>query len=145
MSTWPITGCSTGLGRAYDVVTALDRGHNVVATARDAAKVQGLADAYPGQALAVALDVTRDEQVTAAVAAAEERFGAVDVLVNNAGYGYRAAVEEGQDEAGARVRPEGSDYHAAAKAAVEAMTLSLARPRLQPHPTRTRYGTSPTS
>ena len=97
MSTWLITGCSTGLGRAF-AETALDRGH-VVATARDIAKVQGLADAYPDQALAVALDVTHDEQVTAAVAAAEERFGAVDVLVNNAGYGYRAAVEEGEDEA----------------------------------------------
>jgi NAD(P)-dependent dehydrogenase (short-subunit alcohol dehydrogenase family) len=54
MSTWLITGCSTGLGRAF-AETALDRGHNVVATARDAAKVQGLADAYPDQALAVAL------------------------------------------------------------------------------------------
>jgi len=96
MRTWLITGCSTGLGRAF-AETALRRGHNVVVTARDATTVQGLADAYPETALAVALDVTSDEQVSAAVAAAEARFGGVDVLVNNAGYGYRAAVEEGED------------------------------------------------
>jgi NAD(P)-dependent dehydrogenase (short-subunit alcohol dehydrogenase family) len=62
-------------------------------------KVQDLADAHSDTALALPLDVTDDGQVTAAVAAAEERFGAVDVLVNNAGYGYRSAVEEGEDEA----------------------------------------------
>ncbi len=54
---------------------------------------------HPERALALPLDVTRREQVAAAVAAAEEAFGAVDVLVNNAGYGYMAAVEEGEDEA----------------------------------------------
>ncbi len=96
MTTWLITGCSTGLGRAF-AQAALDRGHNAVVTARDAAKVQDLADAYPDTALALSLDVTDQEQVTTAVAAAIERFGAIDVLVNNAGYGYRAAVEEGED------------------------------------------------
>jgi NAD(P)-dependent dehydrogenase (short-subunit alcohol dehydrogenase family) len=96
MSTWFITGCSTGLGRAF-AETALARGNNVVVTARDVAKVQDLADAYPDHALALALDVTADDQVTTTVAAAEERFGGIDVLVNNAGYGYRAAVEEGED------------------------------------------------
>ena len=99
MTTWLITGCSTGLGRAF-AEAALDRGHNVVATARDVSQVQDLADAHPDTALAVTLDVTDDEQVAAAVRAAEDRFGAVDVLVNNAGYGYRAAVEEGEDDAG---------------------------------------------
>ena len=98
MRTWLITGCSTGLGRAF-AEEALRRGHDVVVTARDVATVQDLADAHPGAALALALDVTSDEQVAAAVAAAEERFGGVDVLVNNAGYGYRAAVEEGEDGA----------------------------------------------
>jgi NAD(P)-dependent dehydrogenase (short-subunit alcohol dehydrogenase family) len=93
---WLITGCSTGLGRAL-AEAALDHGVNVVVTARDAATVQDLADAHPGSALALSLDVTDPAQVTAAVARAEERFGAVDVLVNNAGYGYRAAVEEGDD------------------------------------------------
>lgn len=98
MTTWLITGCSTGLGRAF-AEAALARGHNVVVTARDAASVQDLADAHPETALALALDVTDDAQVSSAVAAAEERFGGVDVLVNNAGYGYRAAVEEGEAEA----------------------------------------------
>ncbi len=96
MSTWFITGCSTGLGRAF-AEAVLARGNNVVVTARDVAKVQDLADAHPDTALALPLDVTDDAQVTDAVAAAEKRFGAIDVLVNNAGYGYRAAVEEGDD------------------------------------------------
>jgi NAD(P)-dependent dehydrogenase (short-subunit alcohol dehydrogenase family) len=96
MSTWLITGCSTGLGRAF-AEAALERGHDVVVTARDVSKVQDIADAHAGSALALALDVTDDAQVAAAVAAAQERFGGVDVLVNNAGYGYRAAVEEGDD------------------------------------------------
>ncbi|RIX31053.1 oxidoreductase [Amnibacterium setariae] len=98
MSTWLITGCSTGLGRAF-AEAALAHGHDVVATARDAAAVQDLADANPEHVLPLALDVTDDAQVSGAVRAAEERFGHVDVLVNNAGYGYRAAVEEGEDDA----------------------------------------------
>ncbi|RKR29900.1 oxidoreductase [Arthrobacter oryzae] len=98
MTTWLITGCSTGLGRAL-AVAVLEHGDNVVVTARDTAKIQDLAERYPDTAVALALDVTDDAQVTAAVAAAEQRFGAVDVLVNNAGYGYRAAVEEGEDDA----------------------------------------------
>ncbi len=102
MSTWLITGCSTGLGRDL-ARAALEQGHQVVVTARDATRVQDLADAFPGSALAVALDVTDAGQVAAAVHAAHERFGGVDVLVNNAGYGYRAAVEEGEDDAVARL------------------------------------------
>ncbi|MBO3746147.1 SDR family NAD(P)-dependent oxidoreductase [Streptosporangiaceae bacterium NEAU-GS5] len=98
MTTWLITGCSTGLGRAF-AEAALARGHNVVATARDVSTVRDLADARPQTALALPLDVTKDDDVTAAFKAAEERFGGVDVLINNAGYGYRAAVEEGEDDA----------------------------------------------
>jgi NAD(P)-dependent dehydrogenase (short-subunit alcohol dehydrogenase family) len=96
MSTWLITGCSTGLGRAL-ADKAIAAGHNVIATARDEAKVADLVDAAPDRVLALALDVTVPEQVTSAVKEAESRFGAIDVLVNNAGYGYRAAVEEGDD------------------------------------------------
>jgi NAD(P)-dependent dehydrogenase (short-subunit alcohol dehydrogenase family) len=96
MSTWLITGCSTGLGRAL-ARAVLDRGDNAVVTARDVATVRDLADAHPDTALALPVDVTDGAQVTRAVRAAEERFGGVDVLVNNAGYGYRAAVEEGDD------------------------------------------------
>jgi NAD(P)-dependent dehydrogenase (short-subunit alcohol dehydrogenase family) len=94
MSTWLITGCSTGLGRAL-AEAVIAAGNNAVATARDVARVADLADTAPERVLAVALDVTNPEQVTAAVRQAEKRFGGIDVLVNNAGYGYRAAVEEG--------------------------------------------------
>ncbi|MBC3762712.1 oxidoreductase [Quadrisphaera oryzae] len=97
MTTWLITGCSTGLGRAL-ASAVLDRGWNAVVTARDPGTVRDLVEAHPGTALAVALDVTDGAQVRAAVDAALERFGAVDVLVNNAGYGYRSAVEEGDDD-----------------------------------------------
>lgn len=93
MSTWLITGCSTGLGRAL-ATAVLAHGHNAVVTARDASTVQDLVETSPDSALALSLDVTDSGQVASAVAEAERRFGAVDVLVNNAGYGYRAAVEE---------------------------------------------------
>jgi NAD(P)-dependent dehydrogenase (short-subunit alcohol dehydrogenase family) len=97
MATWLITGCSTGLGRAF-AEAVLKHGHNAVVTARDVAQVQDIAAAHPRNALALPLDVTDDAQVTAAVTAATDRFGGVDVLVNNAGYGYRAAIEEGEDD-----------------------------------------------
>jgi NAD(P)-dependent dehydrogenase (short-subunit alcohol dehydrogenase family) len=97
MPTWLITGCSTGLGRAL-ATAVLERGDNAVVTARDAARVEDLAERFPSTALALALDVTDHARVRAVVAAAAERFGSIDVLVNNAGYGYRAAVEEGDDD-----------------------------------------------
>ena len=96
MATWLITGCSTGLGR-HLAQAVLERGDNAVVTARDAANVQDLVEAHPDTALALALDVTDNEQVADAVRQAEDRFSGVDVLVNNAGYGYRAAVEEGEE------------------------------------------------
>ena len=96
MSTWLITGCSTGLGRAL-AEAVVGAGHNAVVTARDVAKVTDLAEAAPERVLPVALDVTQPAQVASAVQQAHERFAHVDVLVNNAGYGYRAAVEEGDD------------------------------------------------
>ena len=96
MTTWLITGCSTGLGR-HLAEAVLQRGNNAVVTARDAATVQNLVDAHPDSALALSLDVTDQTQVRNAVQQAEERFEHVDVLVNNAGYGYRAAVEEGEE------------------------------------------------
>lgn len=96
MSTWLITGCSTGLGRAL-AEAVIGAGHNAVVTARDPAAVADLADSAPERVLAVALDVTNPAQVAAAVQQALDRFTDIDVLVNNAGYGYRAAVEEGDD------------------------------------------------
>lgn len=95
MSTWLITGCSTGIGRAL-AEAAADAGHNVVATARNTAAVGEFAEGRPN-VLPVGLDVTDPEQIRAAVAKAEQAYGGVDVLVNNAGYGYRGAVEEGDD------------------------------------------------
>jgi NAD(P)-dependent dehydrogenase (short-subunit alcohol dehydrogenase family) len=97
MTTWLITGCSTGLGKSL-AKAALEAGYNTVATARDVRSVQDLVSAHPDTALAVALDVTNKAQVESAVRRTEERFGSVDVLVNNAGYGYRAAVEEGDEK-----------------------------------------------
>jgi len=96
MSTWLITGCSTGLGRALAEAVLAD-GHNAVVTARDPGTVADLAEKHPGTALVQQLDVTDHDKVRAIAAEAESRFGGVDVLVNNAGYGYRAAVEEGDD------------------------------------------------
>ncbi len=97
MTTWLITGCSTGLGQAL-ATAVLAHGDNAIVTARDASTVQDLADRYPGSALAVSLDVTDPSQARDAVAAGLDRFGGIDVLVNNAGYGYRAAVEEGDED-----------------------------------------------
>ena len=98
MPVWLITGCSTGFGR--DLAKAvLDRGHRVVVTARDPASVTDLVHGLEDRALALALDVTDRDQAEAAVGAAEARFGGVDVLVNNAGIGYFAAVEESEEDA----------------------------------------------
>src|SRR5271166_802686 len=96
MPTWLITGCSSGLGR-HLAEAVLAQGWNTVVTARDPARVADLVAAHPYTALAAGLDVGDGEQVKAAVGQAEARFGAIDVLVNNAGHGYRAAVEEGDE------------------------------------------------
>ena len=93
---WFITGCSTGFGRELARLV-LARGWNAVATAR---RPQGLAELVEGagdRALALKLDVDAPAQIEAAVKAALDQFGRIDVLVNNAGYGYQAAVEEGVD------------------------------------------------
>jgi NAD(P)-dependent dehydrogenase (short-subunit alcohol dehydrogenase family) len=97
MARWLVTGCSTGIGREI-ARAALEAGHQVVATARKVGDVADFPQTYADRALAVALDVTDRTQIAAALTAAEDAFGGVDVLVNNAGYGYLAAVEEGEDE-----------------------------------------------
>ncbi|MFP3460866.1 oxidoreductase [Arthrobacter globiformis] len=96
MTTWIITGCSTGLGRAL-AQAVLAHGHNAVVTARNVNAVKDIAADYPDTALALPLDVTDKEQIGSAVRQAQARYGGIDVLVNNAGYGYRAAVEEADD------------------------------------------------
>ena len=91
--TWLITGCSTGIGRALaDLV--LKSGERVVATARNPGSLDELIAPHAGRALALKLDVTQPDDIANAVAATRERFGAVDVLVNNAGYGHIGTIEE---------------------------------------------------
>jgi NADP-dependent 3-hydroxy acid dehydrogenase YdfG len=91
---WLITGCSTGLGREL-ARAILGHGRRLVATARTPATLAEFAG-HDG-ALVAALDVTVPGMILDVVAQAEARFGAIDVLVNNAGYGYLAALEEGED------------------------------------------------
>ncbi len=92
---WFITGCSTGFGREL-AKQLLELGHRVVVTARRPAEVKDLAEL--GEALVLKLDVTKRRQIEAAIRAAEKEFGHIDVLVNNAGIGYFAAVEEGEEK-----------------------------------------------
>ena len=94
--TWFITGCSTGFGRDLARLV-LARGWNACVTARDADRVADLVEGTQGRGLPIALDVTDAAAIAAAVAAATDRFGAIDVLVNNAGYGYQSSVEEGEE------------------------------------------------
>ncbi len=91
---WLITGCSTGFGREL-AKQAIERGFNVVVTARDVQKVADLVPGKEHQTLALALDVTDNDSIDGAVKAALAKFGTIDVLVNNAGYGYQSSVEEG--------------------------------------------------
>jgi len=96
MGRWLITGCSTGFGREI-ALAALRDGHSVMVTARRVEAVRHFADEFGDRAVAAALDVTDAGQIAAAVSAAEQAFGGIDVLVNNAGHGYLSAVEEGED------------------------------------------------
>ena len=92
---WLITGSSRGFGRRLaEAVLAQKNGDCLVATARQPEQLSDLVTQYPSSVRAVALDVTDPEQARAAVSAAVEAFGRLDVLVNNAGYGYAAAIED---------------------------------------------------
>ncbi len=94
--TWFITGTSSGFGEAF-ARFAIAQGHNVAATARDASKLAALAARAPEQVLALTLDVTQAGDAETAIKAAVARFGRIDVLINNAGYGIVGAVEETPD------------------------------------------------
>lgn len=93
--TWLITGCSSGLGQ-HIAVAAAARGDNVVATARDPAVLKSLTQRFPDNLKAVRLDVTDASSAAAAIALAQQAFGGLDVLVNNAGVGFIGAVEEAE-------------------------------------------------
>jgi len=93
---WLITGCSSGFGRHLARIL-VERGYRVAATARDPEAVADIARRRPETALALKLDVTRQADIESAVSETRGAFGRIDVLVNNAGYGYLAAIEEGED------------------------------------------------
>lgn len=95
---WLITGCSTGFGRELAKLV-LARGDKAVITARKPEEIQDLVKGRKDSALALKLDVTVAAEVKEVAQEAEKRFGRVDVLVNNAGYGYLSAIEEGEDDA----------------------------------------------
>ena len=92
---WLITGCSTGFGREL-AKHVLERGYRTVVTARNSDEVNDLA--AMGEALVLKLDVTDQGEIDAAIKAAQDKFGRIDVLVNNAGIGYFAAVEESEED-----------------------------------------------
>ncbi|WP_322094183.1 oxidoreductase [Paraburkholderia bannensis] len=93
---WFVTGCSSGFGREL-VLAVLERGWRCVATARNKASLDDLAPDAGERLLRVSLDVTDAAQIESAVAQAYRQFGAIDVLVNNAGYGYQSSIEEGDE------------------------------------------------
>ncbi|BEU28501.1 oxidoreductase [Paraburkholderia sp. 22B1P] len=92
---WFITGCSTGFGR-HLAEKVLSLGYRVVITARNTNGIEDLARGHEENALIQELDVTRVDQVRGVVRAAIERFGSIDVLVNNAGIGYFGSFEESE-------------------------------------------------
>jgi NAD(P)-dependent dehydrogenase (short-subunit alcohol dehydrogenase family) len=94
---WFISGCSTGFGRELARLV-LEQGGRAVVTARGKDRVADLAAIAPDRALALDLDVTDQAQIDAAVKATQDRFGRIDVLVNNAGYGYQSSIEEGVED-----------------------------------------------
>jgi NAD(P)-dependent dehydrogenase (short-subunit alcohol dehydrogenase family) len=95
--TWFITGASRGFGREW-AIAALERGDTVAATARDISTLDDLVERFGDKILPIRLDVTDREADIAAVAQAHERFGRLDVVVNNAGYGQFGMIEEISEE-----------------------------------------------
>lgn len=94
---WLITGSSRGFGKAL-AEAVLAAGHRLIATARQPAQLDALVARYGDQVRTVALDVTDTAAAHAAVQAAVDAFGRLDVVVNNAGYGNLATIEEGSDD-----------------------------------------------
>jgi NAD(P)-dependent dehydrogenase (short-subunit alcohol dehydrogenase family) len=105
--TWFITGTSRGLGRIW-ARAALGRGDTVAATARDTDALADLVDTFGDAVLPLTLDVTDRDAVFAAVAGAHERFGRLDVVVNNAGYGLFGALDDTTEAEARACQPPGS-------------------------------------
>jgi NAD(P)-dependent dehydrogenase (short-subunit alcohol dehydrogenase family) len=95
--TWFITGTSKGFGRIF-AEAALDRGDSVAASARDVSTLDVLVDTYGDAVLPLELDVTDRIAVLAAVSTARDKFGRLDVVINNAGYGLFGMIEEITDQ-----------------------------------------------
>src|SRR3954464_9661555 len=91
--TWFITGSSRGFGREW-AIAALERGDSVAATARDTGSLDDLVERFGDRILPLKLDVTDRAAVFDAVETAHQRFGRLDVVVNNAGYGQFGMIEE---------------------------------------------------
>ena len=96
--TWFITGCSSGLGQGI-AQSVLRRGGRAAVTARDPSKLNTLVQSCPERILPLQMDLNDKESIEHAVQEACQWFGSIDVLVNNAGHGYRAAIEESTPEA----------------------------------------------
>lgn len=94
---WFITGCSTGFGREL-AKQVIAQGWNAVVTARNPDSLKELVEGHDQQVLPLALDVNEQTMIQQTVAQAIQHFGKIDVLVNNAGYGYFSAIEEGEDD-----------------------------------------------
>lgn len=97
MKTWLITGCSSGLGKGI-AKAVLERGERAAITARDLGKLKEFQEQYPDQVLTLRLDLNDRDSMKQTVEQTIAHFGGIDVLVNNAGHGYRAAVEESEPE-----------------------------------------------
>jgi NAD(P)-dependent dehydrogenase (short-subunit alcohol dehydrogenase family) len=93
---WLITGCSTGFGRALALHT-LELGYKVGVAARNTEDVKDIISQYPQTAIALKLDVTKEEEIASTTAQVLEQFGCIDVLLNNAGIGYFGAIEESEE------------------------------------------------
>ena len=94
---WLISGCSTGFGREI-AISALEAGDMVAVTSRNTEDIRDICNKYPSTSIALNLDVTYTDQIIECVRNVISKFGRIDVLVNNAGYGYLSAIEEGEGE-----------------------------------------------
>jgi NAD(P)-dependent dehydrogenase (short-subunit alcohol dehydrogenase family) len=94
---WFITGCSTGFGREL-AKEVLASGYRAAVAARNTDDIKDITEAYPDTAISIKLDVTKADDITAAVTHVQEKFGQIDVLVNNAGIGYFGAIEESEED-----------------------------------------------